>query len=398
MPQNSTRYLMRFAPFWVPLAYVVILATLLAPFIASSFVVEDDTFYLPRAILGEPLIPDTLQANFYAIAGLGRFGSFELYKVVLLTLFALNSALLAVFLARVWGYPLLASLVAMVVMGMPVAVDQYIFFTGAHPTFAMTFILLALHVFQRAYALQRLRFVVGMMAVSVLLWVATQVSPTETLALFLLPLWLFIARLTVPKKPTKALFWASAIGALCVALAVAVLTAASLQYNDLGWVNVSALQILQNFVVALVKLVFTFGNRQSPLFLLFWAGISLIFALCVWQSVRARNSRPMLSVAGYALATSALTFGPSSILITFASADRYLVLPVVFGMLALIALGMSIAPIWEKRPQVYLIAILALLVGINLAGAHRNMNNKYAHIKHTHDLILAFSQQERGWL
>jgi hypothetical protein len=391
---NIHKSLAQVMPIVVVALYVLGLAVVLMPFVQSSFVIEDDLFYLPRAILNDPFIPDVHQANFQALAWLGQFGSFQVYKAVLVAIFTLNAALLASFLARVWGYPLLASLLALVVIGLPVSVDQYVFFTGAHPSFAMTFILLALHVFHSAYkAQERATFAIGMVVVSALLWFVTQVSPTTTLALFFLPLWLLVASVTEPQKPNKALLWGSIVGVTCLAVGATAMAITGLQYNDLGWVNISTSQILKNLSTALNKLFFAFGNRQSPLFTLFWAGLGMVAVLCLWQSARTRRHRPMLSVVGYSLVVSALTFGPSSVLAgTFS--DRYVFLPSVFGALVLVALGMSLAPDWEKRPRALLISALILLLGVNLAGVHRNINAKYAHVKNAHTLILSLSQQE----
>ena len=159
----------------------------------GHFLTEDDTIYLPKALLGVATFPGF---NFYrVIDALGIFQSIFVIKCFPLVLSAANITLIFLIVKRFIPSLLLSALIAFIVGGNSIAIDQIIFVTASHPTFALFFEFLALYIFTKSISdFKNVSYSVFFVTAIPLLLAGWFVSYSAGLALCALPAWIFLVK------------------------------------------------------------------------------------------------------------------------------------------------------------------------------------------------------------
>jgi hypothetical protein len=349
----------------------------------GDFMVHDDTIYLPKTFVGQPTESGFNQYRIYDM--LGYFQSIELLKLFLLFIGAALAVTLTLLFATYTRHLALALLAAVSVVSFPVAVDQFVFVTGSHPTFSILFQAVALLVFSRSLLSGFGAYLWRLLACGALLCLAASFSPVGTLSPVALPLWLLLAAMF--RGPSgKTVF---SPGTITISLLPAFLYY-GLSYspyhytNKVGWVDYSLAQVLTNLAEALSELL-QLHTQASNVGAVLWFVFSGIFlATGVVALVRGRlrlhrqagdTSRcqqgQMMTAAAGSLVLAILSFGPAAV--TTSLLSRYLVASTLFCLVAIILPVLFwISRNSDRRFVAVAAAALLGLIFINTVSAHAN--------------------------
>ena len=147
-----------------------------------------------------------------------------------------------------------------------------------------------------------------------------------------------------------------------------------------------------------------YGDARSTTFLLLLSGaaVAIIAFVHQWWADRARpapnsykpssSSSHLLVLGLNALVASALTFGPVSI--TTGLLDRYLVAPVVLGLMAVVALTLNFFKPLTGWRRVAALGFLVLVVGLNIWRAEQSIDSQFAARLRTHNAVSELVERE----
>lgn len=328
-----------------PLAGSVVAVALLvmaAPFIFSDFLTADDTIYLGRAALGEPIEAGRL-GNVALINLVGTTTSSVIApKLLALAALATTAALGARLLMAEGRSTLVAVVFAVFAVLYPISPEPGVFVAGSHPFFAAPFILGGLLVVRGLSDWPPLGRAVAIICAQVLVTVAAFMSATAALVTLAPALWvLLLCRIAGVRFRTALVDFTTAV----IGFGLAAVTVFDYHYSGLeGWVDTSPGPVASNIVqgLGLAARPMVEGGLAGGLMLI---ALLTMVALTSWQrlrhrgdAMRGRLGRPDLRDSSLLLIASGLAFGPGLAVAGYSS--RYVALA---GVLALLSVGVVIA-------------------------------------------------------
>lgn len=368
---------------------VILLRTVgLREYLVSKLLVHDDTVFVGSFMFGGPLSGPKAQQVFYSILNFLASGGSEIPpKLLLMFIQAIISLSFYRVVVRLGGSHFIAIALAILACCYPVSADQNYFMSGAHPAAAtavfLVYCVLFVESIVREWITNKAAYV-GFLAVQGgLLFVCGYSSPTFTIMPIVLVLSTILAIIVGPEKKRESPVNLMLVGLSAVPALIYYVSIHHHHYSDLiGWTSFSSARVLTNF-----RQVFRFilvdpfsGQLMALVGYAFGWGILLVACLASTFGTRApislRLDPKLVAVLVFLLASSALTFGPSSILTYFLT--RYIVPPTVLAFLILAILMAvflrriqegSSSHIMAIRSGVALLAVVAVLHNVDKTNA-----------------------------
>jgi hypothetical protein len=328
---------------------VALRAVLLRDYIFSTLLISDDTIFVGSFLFGGPLSGPKAQEAFYGtLKYLAASGSLVPPKLYLLFL---QSVILLSFyriIVRFGGSRVMAAALALFATCYPISVDQNYFMSGAHPTAAvavfMVFCVAYVESLFRTWIANKLLYFAFLALQGTLLYVCGFSSPTFTLMPLMLIPATVLAILVTPGEKKWNLVNLTYVALSVIPMAVYYQAIHHHHYSDLvGWSEYSLARIFENFGKSL-GYIFLRPFKENVLALVgYVTGLVVVMAACLatifshrGRVFAGRVDAKLVAFVAFLLIASALTFGPSSILVFFTT--RYVVpaATIAFLLLALL--------------------------------------------------------------
>lgn len=367
----------------------VLVCTATFPYLTSDFLYGDDPILVGAPLFGENILMPKNFLHYWIIYALSAFSSLLVVKSFIWVSISVVLSSFYFIVSRLSGLKWAAAALAATFVFYPVSVDQSFFVSGAHPTAATAvfFIYLVLLVLQFERGLQAgAGFNLGVATLqAIILYASGLISPTYNLAPFLLLIstaaYLMAEKARQGRIDLRIGFGLIFIAALPVALQIGNLS--NYHYAAVeGWVSYSPDRIFSNFRTA-VEMIVVDPFREHPGFaalyilMLLLLGLTVAFGFAVARPRAAGNPsiasgvrlEVALAMGVVLIVSSALLFGPSSIVTSFL--PRYAIAPYMCAAL-LIAIILSVVSAKIRRrhiPAGYATNIL-LLAAATIGAIH----------------------------
>ena len=377
-------------------------------FVKSGFLFHDDGVIIPSTIfLGDARITKHPFLWYMSVLDLLRSFPIEretaltVFKIFVLVLFACVPALMAALLLLVTNAPWLSLVTALFFAGYPLAADQgATYVAAAHPTYGSMVAIATLGVFWFSWRARAPKFLIGIIMVAVLAYLASFASPTLRLMVVAPALWVVVMSIfdwRGWKRPAIALV------ILLLPLALRATTLTEHQYAHIpGRVDISASTMLGNALSAAEMTLAPLTGASRAVLLLYVAGFILL-AFALYRANRAtpadqepgRSTRGDIGLfLGLCVLTAALSFGPPSVLTVFR--PRYVV-----PAFLLIGLGIGTIVVWYLCKQGssggarLALAALALLAVANVIRTGEMQDREFGRARLTHEATLKLVTREK---
>jgi hypothetical protein len=367
----------------------------------GDFLIEDDTIFLPKALLGFNTYPGW---NIYRlIDGVSVFNSISMLKFIPLVSFALNAVLITMNL-KVYVRSInntLAMLAGLAIGTIPISADQIIFVTASHPTLSLSFMLLALLMFGLALRSPKGLFLLYATISALAMLNAASFSPVGRLAPVTFLVWVVVGwiifRVQCDGIPQARWILGLVVGGFS---AVIYFTTMYNEYHYTGlknWVEFSTGRIIINLGNAFDSVGSIYGPWYSlSFFIIIFISVSIlaVFALVSIRSDKKQKSDAithedkaiMLIFMLSSLTLSASSFAPGSI--TTALLNRYLVAPFTLFLLSIVAFFFYLSIYqFNSRQKIVLGVLLLSLFFLNGVLSYAHINNTYKFHFATHGAV-----------
>lgn len=354
--------------------------SLFGDYVASSLLFQDDTIFLGHYYFGMVIESPPTQAFYFGLVEIitsigGIFGA-KILLLIVQTGISLFAYLIINQFARA---KVMALALSLALMHYPVALDQNFFVIGAHPQFGVLALFAGVYCLFSGQFSQPEIFTRKSLIFTFLAGVCFVVGARSSPTLMLMPV-LFLAALVVLvlEHGFRSQFdsrhvWAGT--GLSLVSGVLLYSGSNYHYSSIeGWVDVSAAQILNNFVAALSSIVQTpFEDRVWFLFIVaVGVVLSLVLAfLGLRASINGTSRDPerdrKLLFLGFLVICAACLFGPGSVATSYL--NRYVIAP--YSVMALVLgclLGWSYKNATTQIGQVPRVSVLVVMSALSVSA------------------------------
>lgn len=353
---------------------LILRAVLHHDYIFSTLLISDDTIFIGSFVFGGPLSGPKAQEAFYGTLKLLAVGG-SLVPPKLFLFFIQGCILFSFYriIKRFGGSRVMSAALALFATCYPISVDQNYFMSGAHPTAAvavfMVFCVIYVESLFRNWIGDKLRYLGFLVVQGMLLYVCGFSSPTFTLMPLILVPATVLTILVSPDEKKASLVNLAFVALSTVPMLLYYKAIHHHHYGDLlGWSDYSLGRILENFSKSL-GYIFLRPFKNHLLSLVgYMAGLFIVVVACLATMFRrskrvfgGRMDPKLLVFLLFLLIASALTFGPSSILVFFTT--RYVV---PAATIAFLALALLVAVLLRRVQSASSVHDMALWSGTGL--------------------------------
>lgn len=397
---------------------VCVIATLLIcvatfSYLISDFLYADDAIYVGTALFGAEVVLPSNFLNYWIIDLLSATSHLVFVKSLSWISISAISCSFYVIVKRFSGLRWASAALTIAFVFYPVSVDQGFFVSGAHPTTATAFFFVFLLLFQ--LQIQRgLQAGMGFnLAIAVLqaafLYATSAISPTYSLAPLVLLVstaaYLVAQRVRIDRTGRRIGFILCSVAVLLAASRLGSLN--NYHYSQApGWTSYSPERVFSNLGHALQSIAVEPLQDRPVLAWLFALALLGATTAIGFAFVQPHNKdsdggrgdlRAIIPMGIVIIASSAFTFGPSSVVTAFLS--RYLVAPYLSAALLIaILLGVGLKLLRFRHARIYAAANVLLLSAavIGAMNYYVATRSRLSPLLASHNL-LADAIRERTW-